>query len=235
MRGLDWQMLVDAISVWIARGCWFKDSLYIRTETMVTEFSLRFALTSAEQEEPKAKLFNGYFLALAKATGITNPKHIPILKQDFWVQVKGLPFGYITRTVGKIIDDALGGYMSLVLRLNGEPIEIDVRYENLPTACYRYGIIGHTELSCLMLNGHEYPRLTGRQFGFPSSSGWSRPALKEDASSSAMVEDSGSTKSSMPNQLATNALQNLEGFQTEEALALTQPFPRPSPKISRPK
>ncbi|KAH0997274.1 hypothetical protein GBA52_021138 [Prunus armeniaca] len=152
----------------------------------------------------RAKLFNGYFLALAKATGITNPKHIPILKQDFWVQVKGLPFGYITRTVGKIIDDALGGYMSLVLRLNGEPIEIDVR-------------------------------LTGRQFGFPSSSGWSRPALKEDASSSAMVEDSGSTKSSMPNQLATNALQNLEGFQTEEALALTQPFPRPSPKISRPK
>lgn len=144
---------------------------------------------------------------------------------------------------------------SLILRLDGEPIEIDVRYEKLPTTCYRYGIIGHIELACLILgneghddlskhygrwfqfdtNGPEYPRLTMRQFGFPSSSGWSMPALKEDASSSAMVEDGSSTKSSMPNQSTTNALQNLEGFQTEEALALTQPFPCPNPKISRPK
>lgn len=56
-------------------------------------------------------------------------------------------------------------------------------------------------------------------------------APKEDASSPAMVDDGGSTESSMPNQSATNALQNLEGFQIEEATTLTQPFPRPIPKI----
>lgn len=56
-------------------------------------------------------LFNGYLMVLAKADGITNPKHIPLLRQDFWVQVKRLPLGYMTRTMGKIIGDVLGGYV----------------------------------------------------------------------------------------------------------------------------
>ncbi|CAL8999296.1 unnamed protein product [Prunus brigantina] len=102
----------------------------------------------------------------------------------------------------------------LILRLDGEPIEIDVRYEKLPTACYRYGIIGHIELACLILVSE-----VGRQFGFLSSSGWSMPALKDDASSSAMVEDGGSTKLSIPNQHATNALQNLEVLRISHNLA----------------
>ncbi|BFG34216.1 hypothetical protein CerSpe_204900 [Prunus speciosa] len=50
-------------------------------------------------------------MALAKADGNTNPKHIPLLKQDLWVQVRGLPLGYMTSTMRKIIGDALGGYM----------------------------------------------------------------------------------------------------------------------------
>ncbi|KAI5322096.1 hypothetical protein L3X38_031168 [Prunus dulcis] len=178
-------------------------------EAMVTEFSLCFTLTDAEQEEvvidlrtvagikptcfllvgklltdkpynkealrrtfysiwqPKAKLFNGYFLALAKAAGINNPKHIPLLKQEFWVQVKGLPLRYMTRTMGKIIDDALGGY-----------VVTDQR--------------------------------------------WSMPAPKEDASSSAMDDDGRSTESSTPNQSATNALQNLEVPGKSHNLALEE-------------
>lgn len=96
---------------------------------------------------------------------------------------------------------------SHLLRVNGEPIEIDVRYEKLPIACYRCGIIGHTELSCLIPGnkghdylsqlyrlwfqfdtyGPEYRKQTGRQFGFPSSPGWYMRAPKDDAFSPAMV------------------------------------------------
>lgn len=79
--------------------------------------------------------------------------------------------------------------------------------------------------------GLEYRIPTRRQFGFPSSLGWSMRVPEEDASSPAMAGDDDSIELSMPNQLATNALQNLEGFQTAQASTLTQPFPRPIPKI----
>lgn len=122
-------------------------------------------------------LFDGFLLALAEADGTTNPYLIPLTSQAFWVQVKGVPLTFMTRKMGSLIGSHLGTYIvtdqsrkedrfgsylrirvsiditkplrrSLLLRLDGEPLEVAVRYEKIPVTCYLCGIIGHTENSC---------------------------------------------------------------------------------------
>lgn len=56
-------------------------------------------------------MLNGYLLAMAEADGTTKPEHIPLLSQAFWVQVRSLPLAYMTRMMGNIIGNALGGYV----------------------------------------------------------------------------------------------------------------------------
>ncbi|CAL2258857.1 unnamed protein product [Prunus armeniaca] len=56
-------------------------------------------------------LFNGYLLILAEANEKVNPTRIPLVMQEFWIQVKGLPLSFMTRAMGQMIGTALGGYV----------------------------------------------------------------------------------------------------------------------------
>ncbi|CAL8996959.1 unnamed protein product, partial [Prunus brigantina] len=178
-------------------------------------------------------LFNSYLLVLAEADGVSNPVNIPLTRQEFWVQVKGLPLTFMTRTMGKLIGETLGGYVladrskkaecmgsylrvrividitkplhrSIVLRLDGETIEVALKYEKIPITCYRCGVIGHRETSCTWrgndnqddkvkpygkwfqqdVMGPEYRKPLGRRFGMSPPRGWSMRAPEDPDSPS---------------------------------------------------
>lgn len=56
-------------------------------------------------------LFDHCLLALAAADLVSNPARLPLIRQEFWVQVKGLPLVYMTRETAKLIGDALGTFV----------------------------------------------------------------------------------------------------------------------------
>lgn len=57
-------------------------------------------------------LFNKQFmLVLGEADNMTYLTRVLLVHQDFWVQVKGLPFCYITRQMGKFLGNTLGNYV----------------------------------------------------------------------------------------------------------------------------
>lgn len=55
--------------------------------------------------------FNRALLGLAVADDLVHPSQIPFAKQEFWIQIKGLPLVYMTRAMGKHIGEALGDYV----------------------------------------------------------------------------------------------------------------------------
>lgn len=122
-------------------------------------------------------MFNGYLLILVEADEKVNPIRIPLVMQEFWIQVKGLPLSYMTMAMGRMIGTAQGGYVvidqskkvdylgsylricaridvtkplrrSLILRLDGDLLEVEIRFEKLPITCYQCGLIGNMEGSC---------------------------------------------------------------------------------------
>ncbi|BFG30372.1 hypothetical protein CerSpe_166460 [Prunus speciosa] len=145
---------------------------------------LTFAFNTREERDMVKKggswLFNGYLVALAEVDGVSNLTKILLTSQEFCVQVKGLPLSFMTRLMGSMIGEALGGYVvtdpsrkevqlgsclgvrtlvdltkplrqSLILRLDREPIKVALRYEKLPITCYRCGCIGHMETSSSLI------------------------------------------------------------------------------------
>lgn len=49
-------------------------------------------------------LFNKEFLLLLTEVGnMAHPTRVPLYYQEFWVQVKGLPFSYMTRQMGEVL------------------------------------------------------------------------------------------------------------------------------------
>lgn len=48
-------------------------------------------------------LYDGVLLVLVEADSLAHPTSIPLRVQEFWVQVKGLPFGYMTHHMGQFI------------------------------------------------------------------------------------------------------------------------------------
>lgn len=179
-------------------------------------------------------LFDGFLLVLAVADGAVNPYKLALTNQEFWIQVKGLPLAFMTRKMGSIIGSALGDYIvtdqskknerlgsylrirvsidvdkplrrSLRLRLDGEPIEVDIRYEKLPVTCFWCGMIGHSEGTCSTqpptntddlqkpygqwfqhdILQPDYMRQNGRRFGLPPERHWSVRASSPSVSDSA--------------------------------------------------
>lgn len=167
-------------------------------------------------------LFDGFLLVLAAADGIVNPYKLPLVAQEFWIQAKGLPLAFMTRKMGSIIGNALGTHVvtdqskkgelvgsylrirasidiskplrrSLMLRIDGEQVEIDIRYEKLPLTCYWCGVIGHSEGTCSSQPSPDaddlqkpygqwfqrdtfhpnYRRASGRRFGLSPERPWS--------------------------------------------------------------
>jgi hypothetical protein len=101
---------------------------------------------------------------------------VPLNHIDFWVQVHGLPFGFIQQRVGQGIGQFLGEmkwydnrntvhsfFMRLKVRIditrplkkqwqvranNGAYVTIHFKYEKLGVFCYRCGLLGHTDKVC---------------------------------------------------------------------------------------
>ena len=127
-------------------------------------------------------LYDGALLVLAEADNLAHPASIPLLTQEFWVQVKGLPLPYMTRHIGQFIGNQIGTHIltdqsrkgellgnilrirvelninaplrrSLLLSIQGTEVRVEVRYEKLPITCFLCGIIGHMEEQCAQFKG----------------------------------------------------------------------------------
>lgn len=57
---------------------------------------------------------------LAEADNLVNPASIPLVSQEFWVQVKGLPMAYMTRRMGQFIGNQIGDHVLTDQRRKGE-------------------------------------------------------------------------------------------------------------------
>lgn len=57
------------------------------------------------------KTFNHSLLELATTDRLLDPISISFQRQEFWVQVKGLPLVFMTRAMGKLIGEVLGTYV----------------------------------------------------------------------------------------------------------------------------
>ncbi|VVA40623.1 PREDICTED: At4g02000, partial [Prunus dulcis] len=121
--------------------------------------------------------FNRFILVLAVADDIVQPYKILLVKQKFWVQIKGLPLVYMTKDIGKQIGEALGGYAVSDHCKKGEHcgnylrirVGLDVRkplrwcmpvHDDLAKP---YGHWFQEDISAL-----DYRRPTGWRFGLPS-------------------------------------------------------------------
>ncbi|KAL6269664.1 hypothetical protein ACE6H2_026575 [Prunus campanulata] len=55
--------------------------------------------------------FNHYLLVMTEADDVIDPSRIPLHKQEFWIQVRGLPLVFMTAAMGKEIGTALGNFV----------------------------------------------------------------------------------------------------------------------------
>ena len=104
------------------------------------------------------------------------PNFVPLNYIDFWVQVHGLPFGFIQPKVGQGIGSFLGtlkaydgrnsihsSYMRIKVTIdvtvplkkewrvrasNGSFVTVNFKYEKLGVFCHRCGLLGHTDKVC---------------------------------------------------------------------------------------
>lgn len=106
------------------------------------------------------------------------PREVPLVYADFWIQVYDLPFGFFVKAVG----EALGGFIGMffdydettygtgsnqymrvrvrmdvrkplkrekkIKRPGEQPVTCSFKYEKLPTFCFICGVIGHVERNC---------------------------------------------------------------------------------------
>ncbi|KAB2602170.1 hypothetical protein D8674_003175 [Pyrus ussuriensis x Pyrus communis] len=108
---------------------------------------------------------------------ILQPLRIPLLFEEFWIQLKGLSMCYMTREMGKFIENLVGEYVvayqsrktdqfgsilrvrvrldvnkplrrSISIKLERKIVDIDIRYEKLPLTCFLYGMMNHVEDQC---------------------------------------------------------------------------------------
>lgn len=56
-------------------------------------------------------LYDGALVVLAEAKDFVKPAVIPLITQEFWIQVKGLPLPYMTRHMGQFIGNQIGHHV----------------------------------------------------------------------------------------------------------------------------
>ncbi|KAI5338227.1 hypothetical protein L3X38_017498 [Prunus dulcis] len=142
--------------------------------------------------------FNHFLVVLAEADGMVQPSRIPLIKQEFWVQLQGLPPAFMTQIMGRQIGEVLGDHIT---SYQNEVVRVEIRYEKRPHTCYLCGRLDHMEKECSKYTGEEltdldkpygkwfqedvfgldYRRLPRHRFGLASKP-WSMrtPATVED-------------------------------------------------------
>lgn len=78
----------------------------------------RFAFGFNSNQERSMVLKNGLLLynkqvllVLEKANDVSKPLVVPLKFQEFWIQIKGLLFCYMTRHMGMFLGNILGQYV----------------------------------------------------------------------------------------------------------------------------
>lgn len=97
-----------------------------------------------------------------------DPLEVPLFQLSFWIQLHGLPNGFITESAGKQFGDFFGTFMSYecmrirvkidvrrplkrkkkICRRNGTECIIQCKYERLGDFCFMCGLFIHTERFC---------------------------------------------------------------------------------------
>jgi len=121
-------------------------------------------------------LYDNFHIAMDRISPGAVSSAVPLNHIEFWVQVHGLPFGFIQPKVGQGIRSFLGtlkaydsrntihsSYMRLKVSIdvtaplkkewrvrarNGEFVSVVFKYEKLGVFCHRCGVIGHTDKVC---------------------------------------------------------------------------------------
>jgi len=121
-------------------------------------------------------LYDNFHIAMDRINPSVVPSFVPLDHIDFWVQVHGLPFGFIQPKVGQGLGSFLGtmkaydgrntihsAYMRIKVAIditvhfkkewrvhasNGSLVTVNFKYENLGVFCHRCGSIGHTDKVC---------------------------------------------------------------------------------------
>jgi hypothetical protein len=121
-------------------------------------------------------LYDNFHIVMDRISPGVVPSFVPLNHIEFWIQVHGLPFGFIQPKVGQGIGSFLGtlkaydgrntihsSYMRLKVAIdvtvplkqewrvratNGEFVTVTFKYEKLGIFCHRCGLLGHTDKVC---------------------------------------------------------------------------------------
>lgn len=122
--------------------------------------------------------FDNYMLVLAVLEAGQRPEEVDLSRVNMWVQIHGLPAGFMSQAVGEHLGNHLGqfleydpnnntgfwrSYMRIkvsidassplkkekkVRRAGGDAMVVQFKYERLGVFCFLCGIIGHIEQHC---------------------------------------------------------------------------------------
>jgi hypothetical protein len=139
-------------------------------------FQFHYKVDAARVLEEGPWLYDNFHIVMDRISPGTVASFVPLNHIDFWVQVHGLPFGFIEPNVGQGIGSFLGtfwaydvrnsihsSYMRIKVSIdvtvplkkewrvrasNGEFVTVNFKYEKLVVFCHMCGVIGHTDKVC---------------------------------------------------------------------------------------
>ncbi|XP_039683024.1 uncharacterized protein [Medicago truncatula] len=139
-------------------------------------FQFHHKVDDARVLEEGPWLYDNFHIVLDRIAPSAVPNLVPLNHIEFWVQVHGLPFGFVQPKVGQGIGSFLGtlkaydvrntihsSYMRIKVAIdvtvplkkewrvrasNGNFVTVNFKYEKLGVFCHRCGVLGHTDKVC---------------------------------------------------------------------------------------